>query len=65
MLMMNASDRVLDFALPRKFRWQLLIDSAEPQEQSREIPDKSYKLQDRAAAIFVAKLEGEKREAAE
>jgi glycogen operon protein len=64
MLMMNASDRTLDFTLPRKFQWRLLIDSAEPQEQQREVSEKSYKLQDRATAIFVANLEGENREAA-
>jgi isoamylase len=55
-LILNASDRALDFALPGKYRWRVLIDSADPEIADREIPGGTYTLADRAAAIALAAL---------
>lgn len=56
LLLMNAAGNALEFALPSGFNWRLLIDSAEPNKMPHEIVEKSYRLQDRAAAIVITSL---------
>jgi len=58
MLMLNASDRAIDFVLPGDYKWRILIDSAEPEINEQVIPDTKYTLQDRTAAIALAVLSG-------
>lgn len=63
-VMLNASDRPLVFALPGQYRWRLLIDSADPGAPEQSIPEGHYELKDRAAAIAVAMLGQDGRESA-
>ena len=56
LLMMNASATPLDFVFPASFRWQLLIDSAEPEKMPQHIEGNSYRIQDRAAAMVITTL---------
>jgi glycogen operon protein len=62
LVLMNASDRPLDFALPGDYQWRLLIDSAEPEKPPEQISGKTYRLQDRAAAIVITMLVGERKD---
>ncbi len=55
-LMLNASDRPLDFTLPGPYRWRVLIDSADPEIEEHDLADSTYLVQDRAAAIAVATI---------
>ena len=55
-LLMNASAGPLDFTLPGGFRWRILIDSADPAMMPRDISAKTYRLQDRSAAIVISTL---------
>src|SRR3954463_13794765 len=55
-LLTNAADSPLDFVLPDGFRWRVLIDSGDPEIMPHDIMTKSYRLQDRAAAIVITTL---------
>jgi glycogen operon protein len=57
LVLMNASDRALDFQLPAQSEWQLLIDSADPEIKPQRIATKTYRLLDRAAAILITSLQ--------
>jgi glycogen operon protein len=53
-LMMNASDRPLDFHLPGAFAWNLLIDTADTEIPAGEIDAEIYTIMDRAAVLIAA-----------
>jgi isoamylase len=55
-VLMNASENPLEFHLPDNFQWRVLIDSAAPEMMPQEINGKTYRLQDRAAAIVITTL---------
>ena len=53
-LMMNASDRPLEFELPGPFRWQIVVDTADLSVLAKRIETPSYMVQDRAAVLIEA-----------
>ncbi|HEX3944680.1 MAG TPA: glycogen debranching protein GlgX [Rhizomicrobium sp.] len=55
-VLMNASENPLDYHLSGNFQWCVLIDSAAPEMMPQEIDGKTYRLQDRAAAIVITTL---------
>jgi glycogen operon protein len=63
-VLMNASDRPLDFHLPDERQWRVLLDSSDPQKPERNLSGNSYTLPDRAAAIVITNIAGGKKEQA-
>jgi isoamylase len=60
LVLMNASATPLEFALPDGFRWQMLVDSAEPEKMPQQIATKNYLVQDRAAVMVITNLGGDR-----
>jgi glycogen operon protein len=56
-LLLNASDRALDFALTPGWPWQLLVDSADPATPARALSDPCYTVKDRACVLLMALLD--------
>jgi isoamylase len=63
-VLMNASDRPLDFHLPDERQWRVLLDSSDPEKSERNLSGNSYTLPDRAAAIVITNIAGGKKEQA-
>ncbi len=53
-LLMNASDRELEFKLPQEVRWLVLIDTADNDRSIFEIENGTYGVRDRAAVLINA-----------
>jgi glycogen operon protein len=51
-LLMNASDRDLDFNLPDTVRWLVLLDTADSNRAMAELENGSYRVRDRAAVLI-------------
>ncbi|HSC17740.1 MAG TPA: glycogen debranching protein GlgX, partial [Rhizomicrobium sp.] len=62
-VLMNASDRPLEFELPGDTAWQLLVDSADPEAMPHLVSGKTYRVLDRGAAILITTLKQRKRHA--
>jgi glycogen operon protein len=56
-LLMNASDRDLEFKLPDSVHWLVLIDTAEASREMSEISNGSYCVRDRSAVLVNAVLD--------
>ncbi len=57
-VMINASDKELDFAPPGAFAWHLLIDSTGPERTAETEVGGEYTLGAHGAAIFAATVDG-------
>lgn len=62
-VLMNASDRPLEFKLPGDSAWQLLVDSVDPEAMPHPVSGKTYLVLDRGAAILITTLKQRKRHA--
>jgi glycogen operon protein len=62
LVLMNASDRPLDFHLPAGFAWRLLLDSSDPHKPEGPLAGNIYSLADRSAAVAIANIVGEGKE---
>ena len=62
-VLMNASDRPLEFKLPGETAWQLLVDSADLEAMPHLASGKTYRVLDRGAAILITNLKQRKRHA--
>jgi len=51
-LLMNASDRDLDFKLPETVSWLVLLDTADSNRAMVELENGSYRVRDRAAVLI-------------
>ena len=51
-LLMNASDRDLDFKLPETVSWLVLLDTADGNRAMVELENGSYRVRDRAAVLI-------------
>ena len=51
-LLMNASDRELDFKLPDSVQWLVLLDTADTNKAMFEVENGSYRVRDRAAVLI-------------
>ena len=51
-LLMNASDRDLDFRLPETVSWLVLLDTADSNRAMVELENGSYRVRDRAAVLI-------------
>ena len=56
-LLMNASDKPIEFLLPRQWRWDVLLDSADPARPRGPLGDGHYLLRDRACAVLTTVLD--------
>jgi glycogen operon protein len=56
-LMMNASEQLLEFAIPPGLHWRLLLDSSDPVRKDTEITNDLYTLEAHSCALIVALLE--------
>jgi glycogen operon protein len=54
---MNASAEALEFQLPGEARWQLLVDSIDPEKESAGVDGGRYGLGAHGAAIFAAVID--------
>jgi hypothetical protein len=64
LVLMNASDRALEFHLPAGFAWRLLLDSSDPHKPEGPMEGSVYTLADRSAAVAIANIVGEGKERA-
>jgi len=55
-LMLNADSAALDFKLPGKLPWMLLIDSGDPKRIEREIGADHYRIAGHGAVLISARL---------
>ena len=56
-LLLNASEKAIEFSLHSNWPWELLIDSARPERAAGPYEGATYLLADRAAALFAALAE--------
>jgi glycogen operon protein len=56
-LLLNGSEGPLEFTLPSEYRWQLLIDSADPTAESAPLEDPVRMVESRACTLVLARLE--------
>ncbi len=56
-LLLNGSEKAIEFVLPSNWLWQLLIDSAHPERKSASYKGATYVVGDRGAALFSALVE--------
>ncbi|GAA0530245.1 glycogen operon protein [Rhizomicrobium palustre] len=56
-LLLNGSEKAIEFTLPSNWPWEFLIDSATPEREEGPFEGTSYQLEDRAAALFRALVE--------
>jgi hypothetical protein len=62
LVLMNASDRPLDFHLSAGFPWRLLLDSSDPHKPEGPLAGNVYRLAERSAAVAIANIVGEAKE---
>ena len=56
-LLMNASERPLEFQLPDRYDWRLLVDTGAPDAAPQNLAGSVYTVQDRALALVAAVTE--------
>ncbi len=56
-LLLNGSEKAIEFALPSNWPWQLLVDTAAPDRKSGPYEGATYMVEDRSAALFCALVE--------
>ncbi len=56
-LLLNGSEKPIEFTLPSNWPWQLLIDSAYPEREARAYEGATYLVEDRSAALLSALVE--------
>lgn len=56
-LLLNASEKSIEFALASNWPWQLLIDTAYPERAAGPCEGATYTVEDRSAALFSALVE--------
>jgi isoamylase len=56
-LLLNGSEKTIEFSLPSNWPWQLLVDTAAPDRQPGPYEGATYMVEDRSAALFSAMVE--------
>lgn len=56
-LLLNGSEKAIEFSLPSNWPWQLLVDSAYPEREAGPHEGATYLVEDRSAALLAALVE--------
>lgn len=56
-LLLNGSEKAIEFSLASNWPWQFLIDSAYPEREAGPYEGATYMVEDRSAALFTALVE--------
>ncbi len=56
-LLLNASEKAIEFSLASNWPWQFLVDTAFPERDAAPYEGATYKVEDRSAALFSALVE--------
>jgi glycogen operon protein len=56
-LLLNGSEKAIEFSLASNWPWQLLVDTAYPEREAGPYEGATYMVEDRSAALFTALVE--------